>query len=870
MFQKLASAITAIFIFACLPLLAQNVLTGTVYDSEENLPLPGVNVIVDGTSDGTTTDFDGKFEITTNQDAGALQVSYIGYSSQQIKFEGSKDFGKILLEPNSEALEDVVVFADGLIDIASDRRTPVAVSTIKKRTIQSKIGNQEFPEIMKNTPSVYVNNQAGGYGDGAVYVRGFDQTNTAFLLNGQPINGMEDGRMYWSNWSGMTDIANAIQVQRGLGSSKLAISSVGGTVNIITKATEKERGGIARFIVGNNEFVKALAGYNTGMNEKGFGLSVMFSHWQGDGFNEGTRGQGQSYFISAGYEPNEKHLFNFLIFGAPQWHDQNFTKPIADYLEYGVNYNGNWGYLNGDYKTFRRNYYHKPVANLNWEWDISERSGLSTVLYASWGRGGGTGPLGRTRYADENGQVDFDAIVANNDTISNAIGTSSTAGLVRASVNNHNWVGGVTNFNYLFSEKLELSVGADIRTYKGTHFRQIVDFLGLEAYRDRDNLQIPNNLLTEAYEPNPYAALSNYAPVGQRYAWDYDERITYGGLFGQIEYRTELFSTFMQGSISRQSHTRWDRYQYTEENEQSPTVNNNGYNIKGGFSYSPNEKNSFYVNSGYYSRQPYHDNIYLNFGNRVNPLTENEKVLGLEAGYRLRTLNFDLNVNLYRTTWEDRVTTTEGNADSAQAALYNVDVDDIIYFNNSGVNQLHQGIEVDFRYRTTNKLSFAGFASIGDWTYNEDVFRRVFDEDQNLLAEEVQEVQDGRVGNAAQTTLGLGTRYYIIRGLLVDLDFRYYDNLYADVVTNDNIELPSFGILDAGASYTLPLENNRSFIFRLNINNLLDKEYISQSRTAIRAGDSRANGEEYEGIDTANQVFFGNGLTWNAAVSFNF
>ena len=65
---------------------------------------------------------------------------------------------------------------------------------------------------MKNTPSVYVANQGSGFGDSQIFLRGFDDTNTAFLLNGQPINGQEDGRMYWSNWSGMSDVANAVQV----------------------------------------------------------------------------------------------------------------------------------------------------------------------------------------------------------------------------------------------------------------------------------------------------------------------------------------------------------------------------------------------------------------------------------------------------------------------------------------------------------------------------------------------------------------------------------------------------------------------------------------------------------------------------------
>ena len=69
------------------------------------------------------------------------------------------------------------------------------------------------------------------------------KVNTAYLLNGQPINGMEDGRMYWSNWSGISDIASVVQMQRGLGSSKLAISSVGGTVNFVTRTTDKREGG---------------------------------------------------------------------------------------------------------------------------------------------------------------------------------------------------------------------------------------------------------------------------------------------------------------------------------------------------------------------------------------------------------------------------------------------------------------------------------------------------------------------------------------------------------------------------------------------------------------------------------------------------
>ena len=60
-------------------------------------------------------------------------------------------------------------------------------------------------------------------------------------------------------------------------------------------------------------------------------------HWQGHRkYAEGTAGQGQNYFFSVGYKASEKSAFNFLITGAPQWHDQNFSKSLESYDQYGI------------------------------------------------------------------------------------------------------------------------------------------------------------------------------------------------------------------------------------------------------------------------------------------------------------------------------------------------------------------------------------------------------------------------------------------------------------------------------------------------------------------------------------------------------
>src|SRR5210317_526664 len=163
-------------------------------------------------------------------------------------------------------LDEILVTSD-VIDIARTRETPVAVSTITPSDISLKVGNQEFPEIMNTTPGVYATKQGGGYGDSRISLRGFDQRNTSFLINGQPVNDMENGWVYWSNWQGLTDVTSNIQIQRGLGASRLAVPSVGGTVSIFTKAADKEQGGSVTQTIGNDGYTKTSVTYNSGKNE---------------------------------------------------------------------------------------------------------------------------------------------------------------------------------------------------------------------------------------------------------------------------------------------------------------------------------------------------------------------------------------------------------------------------------------------------------------------------------------------------------------------------------------------------------------------------------------------------------------------------
>src|SRR6056297_1016892 len=171
------------FAFAAFLLTAiafsQTTITGTVVDGEMGGPLPGATVVVKGTSNGTSTDFDGNFTIEASASTGTLRISYIGFIAQEVSFSGGS-VGTISLIPSAEELEGVVV--TGVQDIAKDRKTPVAVSTIKFAEIQEKLGSQELPEILNTTPSIYATKSGGGFGDSRINIRGFDTNNSAVMI----------------------------------------------------------------------------------------------------------------------------------------------------------------------------------------------------------------------------------------------------------------------------------------------------------------------------------------------------------------------------------------------------------------------------------------------------------------------------------------------------------------------------------------------------------------------------------------------------------------------------------------------------------------------------------------------------------------
>ncbi len=811
---------------------------------------------------------------------------------------------------DSIALEEVVV-SSGIIDVAKERETPIAVSTITAREVQLKVGNMEFPEIMNKTPGVYATKQGGGYGDSRISLRGFDQRNTSFLINGQPVNDMENGWVYWSNWAGLTEVASGIQIQRGLGASKLAVPSVGGTVSIFTKSAERAKGGSFSQLFGNDGYSKSTIAYNTGLNENGWSTSLLLSKWSGNGYIYNTMGAGTTYFAAVGYAPDgSDHKMNLSVLGAGQWHHQrDVWVSIRDYQNFGEKgidqrWNSNGGTRNGEEWSMRRNFYNKPLATLNWDWEVNDNIEVNTSLYASAGRGGGTGPRGRNYYnsatdilpyqkdltthytengkgsRDSDGFINFDALVnhnvANTSGYTGDIGGGNYAGkkigsnsykydgvnraiiIRRASMNSHDWVGAISNFNYR-SGKMRYSFGIDLRDYTGYHYRVLNDLMGLDGYHSSGNRNTGGQIIETLVEANPF---KNTGIRGPKMAYYNIGNVGWTGLNALAEYSGDDLTWVIQAGTSAQTYGRVDYFAQVGNPESKEKTVSGGY-IKGGANYNFNERSNAFFNIGRIARQPNFDAIFPNFANNINPDIQNEEISSIEIGYGYIGESLKVNINAYSTNWGNRFISrgfSNAQGEDGTAQFKDVDVS-------------HKGVEVEADWRPNNISRVRGMLSIGDWRYTKDFDAQLFNDQQQSIGTATLYTKDAKVGDAAQFVAYLGYERRIGSNLNIDLDYRFVDGLYADYSITDSdftnatnkgaLKLPSYGLVDLGATYYM----GGNLSMRLNINNLFNTVYIAESNSNIHAS---TDSQKWNGIDTRNYVWFGFGTTWNMSLRYRF
>jgi iron complex outermembrane receptor protein len=838
--------------------LAQDgsVIKGKLLDAQTKETLIGASVLVKGTTNATTAALDGSFKITAPT-GSTLVFSYIGYVSKEVTVTG-KNLGDIFLDPASSSVKEVTITGD----VAIDRRTPIAVTTINAKTIEEKIGTQDLPALLAVVPGVMTSNTSG-YGDSRVSIRGFSSTskngNVAMTINGIPVNDMENGNTYWSDFTGLSDVTTSFQVQRGLGAAKIIVPSFGGTINITTRNTDAVKGGYVFSGIGSDGYSKFGALISTGLTPSGWAATFQGSKTEGNYHADNTEFLNYNYFFNLSKVLSATQTISFSLMGASQKHNTRFSTPIyvIEHAPQGIRYNPDAGVLNGQPYDPYQNFFSKPLASLNHSWVINDKSSLSTVLYATYGTGGGVSLAtnnastphinGNTNGLYDYSPFDLTAIAKTNATTVDGAATN----YIKTSENDHHWYGIRSTFNTQLTNDINLSAGIDLKDYQGTHFTKVNNLLGAGYVLDVANKNAPNN----------------HAFTGDKISFYNVDDILSGGAFLQSEYVKNDLSAFitLSGTESRDQRNDYFTYLDSDPNQHSPWVSFFTYQAKGGANYNINEHMNVFANIGYITKPPYFDNVFINFKNDINKKTVPEKLFSYELGYGYKTSNFSANLNFYRSSYMNRAFTKPTDPDPITGVLYSINI--------SGVNELHQGGELELKFKPVKEVTINGSLSVGDWHYSSNSGPvQVFD-DQN------QPVKNGaypsvlikgiKVGDAPQTQAHIGADVDVLPDFRLGADYfyngNYTSNFFFNTITTDGLtpwKIPTYNLLNVNAVLRFKIAGLDGSLVG-NVINLLNTKYISD------ANDGSVSAAP-KGVPQNTNVYFGYGRTFGTSLKIKF
>jgi hypothetical protein len=835
----------------------QLLISGKVYHLHTNEPLPFVNISNGNPKQGTSTNLKGQFTIQIDSLDQAIFISHIGFKAVEIVINSNNlNELQIGLEPEEINLQEVSILAE----VAQERYNPLSFNQIDAQTISSRLGDRTLPEIMERTPGVYGSRDGGGSGDASLSIRGFKQENIAVLLNGVPINGAENGLIYWNNWLGLTEATAGLQIQRGIGASKVALNSVGGTVNIITsQAFPKKQGFVSSNIssYGNQKFT---LGYQTGQMDNGWSLSFLGSRLSGEGYIDASYVDAWAYFFSAGKSIGKNHRIVITLLGGPERHGQRTLKLSQKEIDaHGIKFNKDWGSYNGIINNASENFYHKPHLSVNHYLNISEKVYLNTAVYLSPGWGGGKwndsfqyGP-GVFDFRNPSGQIDWNSIYqynANNtDTyqLANGNTVSGYSKLVQTHfLASHFWGGLMSTAEFKPTKNQRIITGIHYRYFQSTLKQKLNDLLGGSFYIDdyswsmagvagRDQIKMPGDVIR----------IDNGA------------LLHHTSLFAQWEFETGLFTFFVGGTLSDNRYRRHDSYNYPSD-KWSEWVTLPGFDIKGGVNVNLNQQQHLYLNGGHFSKAPYYKFV---FGNNTNtPVTgiKNEKVSTLEMGYGFRNGKLHLGLNAYYTFWQD-VSFLNNEYIQLENQLQSRAMV-------QGLDALHQGIEFEGSIKLSKQIRLGSYLSIGNWQWKNDVEAVLFN-NLDVAVDTVKVFADGlMVGGQPQLQAAVYLDFRLFDVFDLKVDLTHYDKHFADFAPDgrqnpedkvQSFQIPAFTLLNVHLGTQLMIGKFPLSIY-LNCNNLTNKIYILKGEDGLHH-----DSESFRG-------FWGFGTTFDLGMKLTF
>ena len=763
----------ALWLSLIVSILAQHSLSGEITD-ENGEPLPGAYVLIDQQGQGTSTDADGFYRFgSLEKRPYLLTIVYLGYQKieQEVFVDGHTSFD-FTLQYESYSAGEVVVLSSW-----AKEKTPMTYTNLNKEELTRNNLGQDVPYVLRWTPSVVANSDAGtGIGYTGIRIRGSDPTRINVTINGIPLNDAESQGTFWVNLPDFVSSADAVQIQRGAGTSTNGAGAFGGTINLKTGLQHPKP-----YVELNNTF----GSFNTwkhniqagsGLLGGKFTLDGRLSRITSDGYIDRARARLHSFYTSAAYW-GERSSLQLNIFSGHEITYQAWNGVPAQYIN------------DDDLRTFNTagmekigiphdnevDDYQQTHYQLLFKNQLSATMNLNLAAHYTKGQG---------FFEQYKGNQDLQGIGFPDAPDGEAFD------LIRRRWLDNDFYGFTYGLEYQ-NDKIDAVLGGAWNNYEGRHFGETIwtAWQGREEdpplYYDNDAEKSDFNIYAKAgYQLNP--ELQAYLDLQYR-------RINY---------------TFLGFDNDGQSITQQADLKF--------------FNPKGGFYYDWNENSSAYASFSVAQREPNRNDF---TESTPNSRPRSEKMYDTELGYHLKKPGGSFSANLFYMVYDDQLVPTGQLNDVGAATRVNVDDSYRLGLELEGLIVLND----QFSFRTATTLSRNKIKSFTEYIDNWDTGEQETIAHENTdLSFSPDVLASGELSYDVFKKRNPGSKHSLIFSLLG----KYVGKQYIDNTSNENTILDPYFFTDFRVEYKL----TKAAFFRelgltLLVRNLLDARYEANAWT---------------------------------------
>ena len=674
--------------------------------------------------------------------------------------------------------------------------------------------------IISSNQNVYASQVGFTFSPVRFRYRALGQKYNEIYINGALMNDMESGQFRYALVGGLNQQTRGVENSLPFEFNNFSMPGMAGSNNYDFRPSHMATGQRLTLSGANRNYtIRAMYTYNTGLRPDGWAFSANVTYRWADmntSYIDGTFYNALSYFFGAEKKFGNGHALSVVTWGNPTERAAQGAGTDEMYWLANSNfYNPNWGYQNGKKRSSRVVNDFAPTLMLTWDWDINDKTKLTTSLTGrySWYKNtklnynGGENPApdywknmpssyydvwneddfwGRTQtgYNDfeyariylmdskANRQINWDRLYYANQT-GNLSGRDA-AFFVQAKHNN--------NFNIALSSSLkkELSktttwnVGLQLAHNTGMHYQTMEDLLGANTFHNINTYALGKYSPTD--DRVQYDLNNRNAEVkeGDRFGYDYNLLVRKAQLWSSMRYNKGALHSFIAGRIGGTSIQRDGKMRngmvadFSYGKSDAAKFLDGG--AKAGLAYKFAPGNTVTLGAGFELKAPQAQAAFVSpeMSNDFVDNLKNEKVFSSELGYQFETSWLKANVSGYYNYLTD-VSEWQNYFDDIEGAF--------TYVSMTGIKKAYYGLEWGIKIKLNSAFSIRTIGTISEAKNMNNSAVRFMNSTEGTYHDDIVYNKNMRESGTPLSAYNL-TLSYSSKGWFIDVSGNYYHRIY--------------------------------------------------------------------------------------------